>query len=252
MRYRLKKLSLRTALVGTVVAGSTAVSAVELAGGSVSANLGVVSNYYFRGVTQTDDGAAIQGGLDWAHEAGFYLGTWASNIDFGSDQKASAEVDLYGGYDFKLGDFDLGVNTIYYWYPDAGRAGNAQGKGFTELDYWEIGGSVGWQWLKAGLQYTVWGEPEDGAFQDGDVYLYASADYEIAESWGVGAEIGRYEFDDDDNANNYTHWGASISKSAGDFGTFSFNYVQTNADEGDAPASDDDAKFWLGWNIEFE
>ncbi len=51
---------------------------------SFSANVGVVSNYLWRGVTQADDGPAVQGGVDYAHSSGFYLGTWVSNIDWGT------------------------------------------------------------------------------------------------------------------------------------------------------------------------
>ena len=49
---------------------------------SVSANIGVVSNYVWRGITQTDDKAAVQGGVDYSHSSGFYAGTWVSNVDF--------------------------------------------------------------------------------------------------------------------------------------------------------------------------
>ena len=70
--------------------------------GELSANIGAVSNYMWRGVTQTDDGAAVQGGIDWGHDSGFYLGTWASNIKWATDLSSGVEVDFYGGYGLQV------------------------------------------------------------------------------------------------------------------------------------------------------
>ena len=64
----------------------------------VTANMAASSNYYWRGVTQSADQAAISGGVDYANEAGFYAGGWASNIDFGPTTSASYELDLYAGF----------------------------------------------------------------------------------------------------------------------------------------------------------
>lgn len=240
MKNLLIAVGLGVSLVGAVTDGHSA----EVAGGELSANIGVASNYLFRGVTQTDDGAAVFGGVDWVHESGFYTGAWLSNVDFGDPDEddddvdsPSAEFDAYAGYAFVLGEFDLDVNTIYYWYPDAD----------DDFDYWEIGGSAGWQWLTAGLQYTVWGEVNDGPFNNGDIYYYANAAFEPIETWGLGFAIGQYDFDEGDD---YTHWGVSLSKDTEDFGTFSLNYEQTDDDEG--VAVDDDPKLWVGWSISFE
>lgn len=231
--------------VGILVGGIPYAQGTEFMGGDLTATIGVVSNYFFRGVTQTDDDAAIQGSIDWKHDSGFYIGTWLSNIDFGSEQDASVEIDIYTGYDIEMGEIGLGVNTIYYAYPDAG-SNDAKDAG--ELDYWEIGGSASWRWVNAGLQYTVWGETSNAPFNNGDLYFYGGLDFEPLESWGIGLKIGRYEFDDGDD---YTHWSATISREAGNFGTFSVNYEQTNGDDGDIPADTDDPKFWVGWNITF-
>ncbi len=246
------KLLTASALGGLVSAAPT-VGAVEFLYGNLSANVGAVSNYYFRGVTQTDDSAAVQGGLDWNHDLGIYLGTWASNVDFGSESdgnKASVEVDFYGGWDFDQWlpkNFRLGLNTIYYWYPDADSDNDED-----DLDYWEVGASAGWRWISAGVQYTVYGQPDDGPFQEEDVYYYGGLDFELPKGFGLSGLIGRYDFDDGRFADDYTHWTVGLSKDAGKFGTFSLNYEQNNGDNGDAPADDDDPKFWVGWNITFE
>lgn len=100
----------------------------------LSANIGVTSNYVWRGLTQTDDGPALQGGLDYAHKFGdgasgehrgerpsvqdagykhgIYAGAWASNVDKG------AEIDLYAGYAGEAGDFGYDLGYISYNYTD--------------------------------------------------------------------------------------------------------------------------------------
>ena len=81
-------------------------------------NVGVVSDYRFRGLTQSRFDPALQGGIDFAHKSGFYLGAWASSIKWIKDAggNADAEIDLYGGYKGSVSDmgYDLGVLTYQY------------------------------------------------------------------------------------------------------------------------------------------
>lgn len=92
---------------------------------SLTFNLGLYSNYMFRGVALSD-GPALQGGADYAHSSGFYAGTWFSNIDknftghgdgFSGGNKI--EIDIYGGYAHTF-ENGFGINLMgnYYWYPD--------------------------------------------------------------------------------------------------------------------------------------
>lgn len=237
---------------------TTPAAAAEVGGGDLSVNVGIVTNYLFRGVSQTDDKPAVQGGIDWAHASGFYVGTWLSNVDFEGDVSDGAgntgtfdsnyELDLYAGYDFDLGDdWSLGVNGIYYAYPDSEVTGPVSAD--EDIDYAELGVSGGWRFLSAGVQYTVWGDVDDGAFTDGDLYYNGAAEFELAHGFGISAAIGHYDFD---AADEYTHWHLALSKDAGDFGSFSFNYEQTDGDEDDDVATDDDPTLWIGWNITFE
>lgn len=87
----------------------------------LTANVGITSNYVFRGQTQSDDGIAIQGGVDWVHESNLYLGAWASNVDFPAPTNADGfEVDLYIGYTFDLGnDMAIDIGYINYQYTDS-------------------------------------------------------------------------------------------------------------------------------------
>jgi len=101
------------------VLGIASVAQAEL-----TANVGVTTNYVFRGVTQTDDNIAIQGGIDFTnefeHDGSLYVGAWASNVDFPIDQADGFEVDLYVGYNFKLNeDVKFDVGYIAYEYTDS-------------------------------------------------------------------------------------------------------------------------------------
>ena len=236
------------------ILASALLAATGAAQAELSANLGVQSNYYFRGVTQTDDKAAISGGLDYSHESGFYVGTWMSNIDFTSAPKTDVEIDGYAGFGGDIGDTGLSYDLSgwYYWYPGAG--GDAQGG---ELDYAEASGSLGFGPVTATIAYTFWAEADDDniqAFQEGDIYYNLSADLPFEyEGFTSSVFIGYYDFDDDGGGPgedlNYTHWGIGISKDAGDFGSFSVNYEQVD-DQNDF-IGDDNPNFWLGWAKDF-
>ncbi|MGE5154474.1 MAG: TorF family putative porin [Bdellovibrio bacteriovorus] len=257
---------------------------------SISANIGAVSNYMWRGVTQTQDGPAIQGGLDVKHQSGFYAGTWISNVDFndeGGSQISTVKLDEFGqpiyddkGFpvyettglsdpsspnyemDFYLGfggniteDLSYDLKGILYTYPDG-----------EDFNFGEIGGSMTFKWFTLGLAYTVYGQAEDAPFDEGDFYYYAGFEYsDLPFGLSFSARGGYYDFDSDQlpagffvsngqvievtDSADYWNYGASISKDAGDFGTFSLNWDQNDGNT--KVGYDDDPKFWVGWLKEF-
>lgn len=92
-----------------------------IASAQVTANVSLTSNYKFRGQDQEQSRTstfkpALQGGFDYAHESGFYVGNWNSSVSWGN---ATLESDIYGGYKFKLGAFDADVGLLAYIYPGA-------------------------------------------------------------------------------------------------------------------------------------
>ncbi len=238
---------MKKTLIATSIASAVSLSALTLpsvAAAEVSANVGVVSNYFFRGVTQTDDGAAVQGGLDYGHESGFYAGTWGSTVDFGDG--TSYELDLYAGYGGSVGDLGYDVGYIYYAYPDG-----------DDLDFGEIYGSLSYSYLTAGMAYTVNSQASSGsAFDTGDMYYYAGVDVPFGES-GYSASLyyGYYAFDADSSTNelDYGHWSAGVSKDAGDFGSFGLNLELADIDEnhGFGDSNSDDPKLWISWSKSF-
>lgn len=85
---------------------------------TVTGSVALVSDYRFRGVSQSDQGMAIQGGITAAHESGFYVGTWASNLaGWGTFGGASMELDLVAGYSMPVGGATLDVGLTWYMYP---------------------------------------------------------------------------------------------------------------------------------------
>jgi uncharacterized protein (TIGR02001 family) len=242
----------KTILATALLAGAGVAQA------EMSANLGVASNYYFRGITQTQNGAAVSGGLDYSHDSGFYVGTWMSNIDFGSSApKANTEVDVYAGFGSDIGDTGLGydLSAWYYYYPGSG--GDAQGG---ELDYSEISGSLSYGPATVTVAYTAWAEASDGPaaqpFQDGDFWSQLS----LAPDWNYegispSASIGYYAFDQDgENGQDldYTNWTIGLTKDAGDFGSFSVNYVQNDySGNADQFWGKSEPNFWVGWTKDF-
>lgn len=157
---------------GTVPTGPTGeVPAIKISGG-----LALISDYRFRGLTQTDAGPALQGTITVSHKSGFYVGTWASTID-GSGKTplltgyGDAEVDLFGGFTRTLHN-GIGVDAglLYYYYPSA-RSG--QNTDFFE-PYGSLTYTIGPVSAKAGAAYA-WGGQDGLDFtggKDDNLYVY--------------------------------------------------------------------------------
>lgn len=116
---------------------------------NVSSTVKAVSDYTFNGVSQTDNGPALQASLDYAADAGWYVGTWASNVDYGSSDDTWLELDFYGGMFYQLNErISLDAGLAYYTYhgDDASsdyqypevytKFGYASSAGKTELNFW--------------------------------------------------------------------------------------------------------------------
>jgi len=156
-----------------------------------TANVGLFSQYVFRGLTQTNEKPAVQGGFDLSHKSGFYVGTWASNVSWISDAtpnvSASMEWDFYGGYKGSLpADFGYDLGVLYYYYP--GNYGSAP-VGYTKPDTTEFYAALTWKFLT--LKYNVslnnktFGVPDSR----GSSYLDLTASYDVVEK--VNDAIGK-------------------------------------------------------------
>ncbi|BAN69947.1 TorF family putative porin [endosymbiont of unidentified scaly snail isolate Monju] len=106
---KMKKIAIAMG-VATLIAGSAAQA-------EFSANVAITSDYMFRGVSQNDNDMAIQGGFDYSHESGIYVGVWGSNVDDAVFNGSSMELDTYIGWSGDLGPVSLDVGALRYNYP---------------------------------------------------------------------------------------------------------------------------------------
>lgn len=117
---------------------------------TVSGSVALVSDYRFRGVSQTDEEMAIQGGFTVGHESGLYVGTWGSNLaGWGTFGGSSMELDIYGGYATEIADgVTADVGLTWFMYP-----GGADTTDFGEL-YAKISGDIGPASALVGVAYA--------------------------------------------------------------------------------------------------
>ncbi len=180
---KLLTAAVTTALLAGI--GATSAQAVEL-----SANVALVSDYRFRGISQTDKKAAIQGGFDASFEPGFYVGTWASSIDFGdvtdgSGSYGTMEIDYYAGWTGPIGDSDFGIDVGYMYYQYPGDTVDPTG------DYQEVYVKGSWQDLTVGVTYS------DDYYAETGKFWYFAGDYSLtfAEDFSLGLHVGYNDFD---------------------------------------------------------
>ncbi len=176
---------MQSKLLNTLILAALAVPGLAMAEDSpISANVGLVSDYLVRGISQTSGGGAIQGGFDYADESGFHAGVWGSNIswitDFGATGTSSLEVDTYAGYGGAFADdYSYDVGYIRYNYPGSytAVAGNVKS------DTSEIYGSLGYKWVSVKYSYSL-GDFLGVANSKGTNYMEVNASYSL-EDMGV-------------------------------------------------------------------
>ena len=153
---------------------------------TLTGNLGLYSQYIFRGLTQTDHRPALQGGFDYAHASGLYAGTWASNISWLQDgtppaysSGGSLELDVYGGLKGNIAaDVTYDIGTLYYYYPgSANRPANALN---IRADTWEVYGALGWKWLSAKYSYSIQSDTFGVRDAQGTYYIDLAATVPLA------------------------------------------------------------------------
>lgn len=194
----------------------TAMPATVFAG-QISSNLTLTSNYIWRGVSLTNDEAAVQGGLDYTINKNFYAGTWTSNVKNGNT--GDYELDIYAGYTNKFGKYDFDAGIITYQYP--GKAGI---RDFTEI--------------YAGGAYKNYSARISVDISKTNIYLEAAADFELPDKYLLTAHLGIYSFNQA-GFKDYNDYSATISK-----GELSFMISNTDI-------SGENVKVSISWNRSF-
>lgn len=237
---------LLAAILGTfaapaaVMAEEAAPAAEPTSPHTVTYNIGLTSNYIFRGTSQSGDRPAVQGGVDYSHSSGFYAGTWASSIswlaDTGADgaggdrayNSSSMEWDVYGGYTAEIGEtgisYDVGV--LQYIYP--GRRNSVSGS--YNADTTEIYGGLSYKWVSAKYSWS----PSKSAFGfqgRGASYIDLTAEIPLSDT-GLSAiaHVGRQEFGNGPSVYDYTDWKLGLSKAWDNGVVVGGYYTDTDAD----------------------
>ncbi|MEO8670787.1 MAG: TorF family putative porin [Tahibacter sp.] len=177
------------ALCGFAFASTAA--AEDTSNWQASGSAALVSDYLFRGISQTGQDPALQAGIEFAHISGFYAGTWGSNVSWVGDLSTdgapisnSLEVDFYAGWRGQLGaavKVDLAAYT--YAYP------GDYPQGFTRPHTTEVIAGITWSLLQFKYSHSV-----SNAFGFADShnsgYLEANLNWEFVPSWTLNAHLG--------------------------------------------------------------
>jgi len=209
----------------------------------ITANATVTNNYIWRGLTQSTNDAAVQGGIDYVNENGFYVGTWVSNVDYAPGDVFSYEHDVYAG--FSGGDeISWDVGWLYYNYDEE-----------ANFDFHEIYGTIGLGGFSATAFILSGTEADEGPGQDfgfGQAY-YLSLDYgfELDNGLGISLHLGRHSGDFNEAFNgvpgSYTDYNVTFA-----IDSFTFMITDTDLDDVGADNLDNDApKFVIGYSMEF-
>jgi len=228
-----------------LAAAGLLLSAGSVQADELSANFAASNNYIWRGLTQTVNEAAISGGIDYATDSGFYVGTWVSNVSYAADDVYSYEHDLYAGFSGEAGSISYDIGYLYYNY-------DAE----AQFDFGEVYGSVGFAGFTLGLNVLANTEADEGLGQDfgfGEAtYVYADYATEVGDGIELGFHVGFHEGDFSEAFNgvpgNYMDYNISLSKNG-----FSFMISDTDLDDAGADNLDnDDIKFVIGYSYDFE
>ena len=211
---KMKKSLLAASVLAVTAMGSGPVLA------EISANVGVTSNYMWRGLTQANDQAAISGGIDYEHASGFYVGTWASNVAW---EGAGYELDLYGGFAGEVGEFGYDVGYIKYMYPS-----------YDDADFHEVylGGS-----------YSVFSAMVSYEPSEKDVYAQVGLDFDLGQGFGLGLHAGNYRFKDDE-ITNYVDYSVTVSKD-------DFSFALSNMSKNEEFEQSDNYRVAVSWSKSF-
>jgi len=212
-------------LVKAVCCAAVLASPAAMAG--TTGNIGAVSEYMYRGIVSSG-GAAVQGGIDHAFDAGAYVGTWMSNA---AGATGASELDLYGGYTFTAGKVALDVGGLYYLYNEDKEAGNTIGADFIEV---YVGATLGPVAIKASYSPDYFKSDDLSATLDSDsLYINVTGSFAINDTLTFVPQIGFSSGDGVKAAigDTYTDYSLSLAKKVGNDMTVAFGLYATDLDE---------------------
>lgn len=218
---------MRRSLASIAVAGALAVPTLAVAQAAapspVTGNASLVSDYRFRGLTQTFEEPAFQGGFDYAHSSGIYVGNWNSSISDTFYAGSPLEMDFYAGYKPTFGDITLDLGILYYYYPGSDLPGVGK------IDNTELYAGAAWKWLSAKYFHAVsdfFGLPDT----KNSNYIDLTASYTFGSGWGLVGHVGHQKVKNAD-ALDYTDYKLGVTKDLSGW-VLGAAFVDTDADAG--------------------
>ena len=212
----------------TLIAATAAVTALsagvamaeEASGPTIAWNFAATTEYVFRGVSQSDEKAAAQAGVDVTYGQ-FYAGLWTSNVDFSyfGDHSTTEEIDAYGGWRPAIEGFTLDLGFIYYGYLD-------QPNYLPKVDYWEGAVKVGKSFGPLALGGSVFYSPAFTGTREDAWYYEGNAAYTINDKVAISGAVGHQQLSKSSSV--YTTWNAGMTYTIKPGITFDLRYYDTD------------------------
>jgi uncharacterized protein (TIGR02001 family) len=257
----MRKSLISSAVLGALAAPSFvfAADAAPASDFTASYNVGLFSQYIFRGLTQTNNKPALQGGFDVSHKSGLYIGGWASNVSWLRDNAnyavgpvynsgGSLEIDLYGGFKTEVKGVGIDIGALQYYYP-----GSLNKAVYDKANTTELYGALSYGWLQAKVSSVVskdaWGFGKkynagtNGDDERGTYYAELNANIPLADT-GITAliHVGRQEFNQAKSQPtnpeaSYTDWKIGLTKGFDGGLNIGAFYTDTNISTANAAAN---------------
>lgn len=225
----MKKILVPT-LIAAAIGSLTAVAHAAEPESTLAFNAGVVSDYRYRGISQSRLQPALQGGADYTDKSGFYVGTWGSTIQWIKDSSTSSvavkgpvELDLYGGYKGSAGDVAYDVGYLRYEY-----AGNTLKNlpGSVNANTDELYGAVTYGLFTAKYSQAI-SNLFGNANSKNSSYLDLSANFDLGDGYSLTPHVG-HQLVKNSSTLSYTDYSVTLGKDLGNGLAASFMLVDTN------------------------
>lgn len=188
---------------------------------TLSYNIGVVSDYRYRGISQTTLKPALQAGVDFAHKSGFYLGAFGSNVswvkDFNGATKGNYEIDLYGGFKGAITkDIGFDVGLITYQYPgnNSGAAGTPGAGAYSNANTTEYYGALSYSVVTFKYSRSA-GDFLGNRNSSGSQYFDLTANFDLGNGYTLTPHVGRQKVPGQNGAADYTDYSLALAKDLG-------------------------------------
>lgn len=213
-------MKINTILMASVM-GLSLFSTQSFAENGLTGNVALTSDYVRRGISQTDETAAIQGGVDFTHESGLHTGAWGSSIDLNNNQAGSMELEVYGGFQNEVNGFTYDIGAIYFAYPGSDSDLN--------YDFFEVYLSGSFDFDVANVSASVNYSPEYTGDTGDSMYYAAGIEVPLAHEFKAIGHVGHLSVD---NSADYTDWSLGVARNWLEM-DWSLAYTDTDLDTSD-------------------